>query len=333
MHKKKFLILIWILILLSITLNTCKESNPANSDNISNKTLKEICRFRVHLGEIVDIYVKGNYAYLADIDNGLRIVDISDKTYPEEKLIYGPNDRTNGIYPKDDYLFITGIQIYGIDIVDISNPLAPVKITNIPAVHDIRDIFFQDTLMFIAALDNGLLVYSINDINNPRFISSFNEQSTCWIRSVDVVNQTAYLGDDYYAFRILDISNIDSLRQISLIPMDNSVYDIEVEGNHAFIAYGSRGFVTYDVSDPLRTNELNVYQPDSIRIYNIHVENDLGYLSDFEDAFHVLDLKDPANPQLIDSFQTDRVIYNSYNIGEYIYLAASYNGMYILQFN
>ncbi len=332
MQKMKYILLICIQFFFTITLNTCKDSSPTNSEDFSNKSLKEISRFKVHMGEIMDIFVKGNYAFLADVDNGLRIVDISDKTYPEEKLIYGPNDRTIRIFPNNDYLFITGFQINGIDIVDISNPLTPVKITNISGINA-RDIFFQDTLMYIAADDYGLQVFSINDINNPYFISLFSEQNNCRIRSVDIVNQTAYLGDDYMAFRILNISDMDSLQQISLIPMDNSVYDIEVENNYAYMANGGIGFVTYDVSDPTRPVELSVFQPDTMRILNIHVENGLGYLSDQKDAFHILDLSEPANPKLLDSFRTNRNIYNTYRVGDYIYLAAGYNGMYILQYN
>ena len=99
------------------------------------------------------------------------------------------------------------------------------------------------------------------------------------------------------------------------------------------MAYGSRGFVVYDVSDPQRPIELNLFQPDSMRIYEIDIINDLGYLSDYQHAFHVLDLKDPADPKLIDSFRTDRVIYKSFRQGDYIYLAAARNGMFILQFN
>jgi hypothetical protein len=313
-----------------LTFQSCKEKSPNEPKNSSG--FNQVGRFKIRLGEIWDIQVQGNYAFLADIDNGLRIVDISDKTYPVEKLIYGQNDRPQNIFMENSYIFISGIQIWGIDIVNISDPLSPVKITNIQ-IGEVGDIYFRDTYMFIAAGDQGLLVYDISDISNPEFISSFkDEYDYCRITTVEVVGNNAYLGDDYYAFRILDISNIDSLKQIALIPMDDSVWDLAIQDNYAFLVCGSSGLYIYDITDKNRVEEISSFKPESTIFYNIWVKNDLGFIADLNNSFHAINLQTLTSPKIIDTFHIASPVYNFTMDDNYIYLAAGYEGMYILEF-
>ncbi|MEO0112951.1 MAG: hypothetical protein ABIK80_03215, partial [candidate division WOR-3 bacterium] len=58
----------------------------------------------------------GSYAYVADEDSGLRIIDISDPQNPQEVGYYDTPGEARGVYVSGSYVYIAdcsvGLQIY-----------------------------------------------------------------------------------------------------------------------------------------------------------------------------------------------------------------------------
>ncbi|MFN5892129.1 MAG: hypothetical protein ACK45Z_05770, partial [Dolichospermum sp.] len=65
--------------------------------------------------------VLGNYAYVADIDSGLQIIDISNPTTPTLKGNYDTSGSAWGVQVLGNYAYVADIDS-GLQIIDISNP-------------------------------------------------------------------------------------------------------------------------------------------------------------------------------------------------------------------
>jgi hypothetical protein len=332
MKKLVHLFIFIISVFWIFTLASCgDDKNPL--DATGQKKLIKIGSFNGNAGEIREVLVNGNYAYLADWDNGLHIVDISNKTKPAEKLIYDANKRITGVYGYDNYLFVDGIEINYIEILNITSPLNPVNIANIDSIGWVYDIVVQDTLLFIAAGAEGLLVYSISDINHPQFISSFRKDFSCRIIGLDITGQTAFLADDFFAMRIIDLSIADTLQEIIKIPTSESVYDICVENYRAYLACGDLGVLIYNAQNPVQPELIGFYSDDTTFTYSVEIRDNLVYASDLNKSLYILDVSNPDSCKKIASFVTNSGVYGFYVDGDYIYVAAGTDGMYILEYN
>jgi hypothetical protein len=284
-------------------------------------------------GDIWSVAVRGDYAYLADTINGIRIVDISDKANPQEVSIYGPGHGPKRVFIRDNYLFVSGIRINGLNILDISVPAAPVIIASIPNTGEINDVEFGDSLLFIASGQKGLLIYDIKNIIHPDYLSSFKEGPLCLVNGVAVVGQRAYLADNFQAFRILDISRLDALRQVAFVPMPGPVSDIFFKNDRAYLSCGYAGLFIYDVYKPNEPLEIGSFVDDSTQGYKIEVcSGNLLCVADLNNSFYIVDTSPPNACRKITSFATNAPVYGFCVEGEYIYLAAGQNGMYILEY-
>ena len=79
------------------------------------------------LGVSKGIYVEGNYAFVADGDEGLAIIDISNPNTPVYVTSVNTTGDSRNLIVEGDYVYLAdydqGLQIF--DISDPQNPSAP----------------------------------------------------------------------------------------------------------------------------------------------------------------------------------------------------------------
>ena len=64
-----------------------------------------------------DVAVWGNYAYIADDTEGLRVMDISDPTHPLESGFFDTPDCAGGVAVNGNYAYVadwsSGLRVFG----------------------------------------------------------------------------------------------------------------------------------------------------------------------------------------------------------------------------
>ncbi|MTJ18715.1 DUF4347 domain-containing protein, partial [Dolichospermum sp. UHCC 0299] len=75
-------------------------------------------------GEARGVQVVGNYAYVADRDSGLQIIDISNPTTPTLKGNYNTSGAAEDVQVVGNYAYVADYES-GLQIIDISNPTTP----------------------------------------------------------------------------------------------------------------------------------------------------------------------------------------------------------------
>ena len=149
-----------------------------NLDNVENPT--EIGEFISH-GVINDIYVVGNYAFLAAGNFGVEVVEVSDKANPVLAGYYRLDDETVAIFATDAYT--TNPVVFaltkndGIYVLDASTPSQVKLISQFYISGEGRGLYGdKDNLrLYVAAYRAGLHVI---DIGNPNQLTQMGTYNT-----------------------------------------------------------------------------------------------------------------------------------------------------------
>ena len=107
-------------------------------------------------------------------------------------------------------------------------------------------------------------------------------------------------------------------------------YDIEIEGNIAYIADGNNGFIILDISNPNHRTLLSSYKIEGINAQKIFVSNDVGYIANSNNTLLVFDVSDETSPIMISTFAFSTSIKNIYVKDHLAFIALGGDGLSIL---
>ncbi len=106
-------------------------------------------------------------------------------------------------------------------------------------------------------------------------------------------------------------------------------YDIQIEGNIAYIADGNNGFMILDISSP--NHRVLLGKVDDIDVQNIFIHENHAYLGDSNNQLLIFDIRDETNPIMVSSYNFTTGKINSIFVEENIaYVALGETGLSIL---
>ena len=267
------------------------------------------------------VFVSGSYAYIADDQEGLKILDISNPTNPQ--LVSSCDTyRAYGVFVSGSYAYIADTYA-GLKIIDISNPSYPELVSSYDNGYA-YDVFIKDSYAYIVDYNEGLDIINISNPTEPNFVSSYDCGGQIW--NVFISGNFAYISQTS-GLLIIDISN-------PFVPQFVSYYDtwvtwrVFVYDNYAFLAEGEHGISILNIIDP--TNPYLVGTCDTYRAWDVFVCEDFSYIADSDEGLKIIDISNPANPQIIGSYDTSSAI-DLFVSGNYVYVVDNFEELKIFQ--
>ena len=258
----------------------------------------------------------GTKAYVADLNNGLVIVDISN---PADPTLLGSYDTHGGavdvVLSKDGtkaYVADKGdryVQGDGLVVVDISNPTKPTLLGSYDTAGHAYGVTLSSdgTKAYVADDQNGLVVVDISNPAHPTLLGSYGTSG--YTRDVALSNDgtKAYVADYQNGLVVVDISN--PAYPTKLGAYNTAGYAIDVvlsnDGTKAYVADDSAGLVVVDISDPAYPTLFGSYDTTGqTRGVTLSNNGTKAYVADRNDGLVVVDISDPAYPTLLGSFDT-----------------------------
>jgi hypothetical protein len=255
-----------------------------------------------YFGEISDIAVEGNYAFLVEGYDRLRILNISN---PANPITIGSCQAYCGrdIFLSESYAYIGCTNNTGLRIVDISDPVNPMPIVRYSTGGDARYVFVTGNYAFLlSGLDYNSSLKNINISNplNPSLKSQYKLPSS--INNMYISDTLAYLASatGLMVINIADPSNLSVLADYYTGMTFES--DICVSGNYAYLTGFSNGFRVLFVGDPANPQNIggNNGVGGSGRIF---IRGNSAYLAN-SIAIQIIDITCPYNPVLLGSVAT-----------------------------
>ncbi len=241
------------------------------------------------------VSVSGEYAYIADSDSGLLILNISNPAVP---FYYG----RYSCYAS--HLQIIGNYLYlatppDLNIIDISSPANPTLIGR-----------FEET-----------------DEYSPVMVSVFGNYAY-------LISEYGGEIFNNYELNVLSIVDVHNPVLIETQPLDFEPNDLLVVDNYAFISSVNHGFpgalsflFAYDISIPESPTQIDTLSfPGNWS--SIDISGNYAVVG--AEYVNIVDISDPANLTILHTFQPIDYVRDIQFMGEYIYVAA--NSFQILNF-
>ena len=251
-------------------------------------------------GSANGVKVVDGFAYVADGESGLRIIDVSDPSAPVEIGAVDTPGYASDVDVVDAFAYIAdGTE--GMRIIDVSNPNAPSEVGayrpprgNYPGTLSIDVV---GKVAYLASRFSGLRIIDISDPSAPIELGAFDESESLGAFDVCVVDGIAYLSSGpRYRVRTIDVSDPAVPIEVCVgLPWGRTV---EVKDGVAYIGslpFGQSGLRIFDVSDPTAPVPLAVADtPETVR--DVEVVNGLVYMADDEAGLRVIDVLAPSAP-------------------------------------
>uniref|UniRef100_A0A7C6AHE0 LVIVD repeat protein n=1 Tax=candidate division WOR-3 bacterium TaxID=2052148 RepID=A0A7C6AHE0_UNCW3 len=247
-----------------------------------------------------DIDIKGNYAYIANDQGGLQIVDISN---PESTYIVGHYyHQTNiqGVAVRDSFAYLALAagppNNGGMLIVNVAKPSNPTFVG--------QDNWFYGYNVFAPENDTKFVYiaarywFIVEDVSWPQYPSYVRRFATPGnVHNLYVIDSLAFLACEQMGLIIYNLNNPDSTAQISEMDTPSNARDINILGNYAYIADGYDGLVIIDITNPQNPAFVSSFDTPGYA-QGVFVKDNLAYIADGSDGLKVIDVSDPYNPIL-----------------------------------
>jgi len=199
-----------------------------------------------------DVYVSGDYAYVADENSGLRIIDISDSSNPSEEGFYDTPGQAVGVYVSGDYAYVAD-RDSGLRILDINNPSNPFEAGFYDTHGDAHGVYVYNQYAYVADGNSGL---GIIDVSNLSSIFEVNYYDTDGIaRGVYVSGDNAYIADYWSGLRIINIYDPLSLSEVGYYDTPGWAIGVYVSGDYAYVADSASGLWVFEYIDLIPPNQ------------------------------------------------------------------------------
>ena len=282
----------------------------------------------VFSGNVCDVQVRENLAYVVFLSQGLVILDISDIHYP---VVISEIIENRSYYKHIDVK--DNILCNGRDVVDISDPahpllLATLRLGSFPYV---LDVCLKDNLAFVvrkARFDTGLLVFDLADPRNPVLLSSYEAgflgSATVVVRDTLTFLTTGAVGTGLHIINYADPSSPEligtyGIRNCRVVAVDENILYTSPLGSLHVV----------DISEPDSPSLLGIC--DEVRYFSPRAmvpQGDYLYVADNNRDLIVFDVSDPTNPLHVETFRTPSSgSKNLYIVDDTIFLADSYGLM------
>ncbi|MHA1277700.1 MAG: DUF4332 domain-containing protein [Candidatus Helarchaeota archaeon] len=221
------------------------------NQNLSTKDI-----YKDTSGTAHDVFVAGDYAYIADGASGLAIIDISDPTAPKTPIYRDTNGYSYAVWIEGNYAFVADGSS-GLAIIDISNPEYPGIPVYKPMAGDAYDVKVKGNYAYLACYLNGLAVIDISDPTNPGDpIYEGIPFGTMNSGSDTIFVEGNYAFSNYWGngsgMVIFDVTNVSDPGPPKLIETNITAFDVKdvvVKGNNAFLATNSMGLVIINITN------------------------------------------------------------------------------------
>lgn len=258
------------------------------------------------IGAYADLYdpkgiaIAGDFAYIADGEEGLRILNIQNPAaISQTGILDTPGDLTD-LLVSGGYAYLADAS-QGLRVVNISNPAAPAEVGSyVPAVGYSAGVAITGHYIFLSTGFKGMSVINVSNPNTPTEIGFYATQIGAGIAAVE--GYTYVIASQFGAtLQQLNVSDPVSPTVTAEYELPLSANRMQIAGSQLHIAAGGGGLMTFPVPLPVSLKEVRPYQGTSDWANEVHI---YGQNLDANATFSLVPLT-PAVPVVLDSEQID----------------------------
>lgn len=246
----------------------------------------------------IGLEVKDNYAYLADLVHGFRIMDISDRENPIEISGYEKFNVTY-VHVEGDHAYLSQSFGGGLTILNIKDKYHPVfeGYFDIPNSTENFDFVVKHGIVYFTSNPEGIIVIDATDPSRPVKTGGF----PCSPKNIALIDNYLYIsesGNSILRPFILDISDPVNIKKVASFPDIYGEYlaPNAIQGEYFYrceqTIAGKNYLKIYNISDRLNP-QLTGSTEISWNNSSIFIQGNYAYLND---GLSVIDISDKSHP-------------------------------------
>ncbi len=288
------------------------------------------------------VALSGDYAFVADREAGLRVVDISDPEHPQSVGVYKTPSEARDVVVSGDpsadsenaYAYVAD-KYGGLRVLDVSTPTEPQYVGSYKSLEVATGVAISGTRVFVAD-QASLSAIDVSDRTSPSRDAWAHGLTDA--KAVAIAGSYAYVAGDDNGLWVVDISNLtEELDVTGRYTATYRAWDVAVSGDpsagsgqaYVYVADGGAGLTILDVSDPSDPQFAASYDtPGYAR--GVTISGTLAYVADARGGLQVVDVSDPLNPELEASIDHRGRALDLAVAGDYAYVAARGKGLRVI---
>jgi hypothetical protein len=289
-------------------------------------------------GHANDIFIQGNYAYVADGDRGLLILNIINPYFPDFEASYATPGPAVKVFVSEDYYAYVTYELSSnrqVHIFDVSAPNNPVLAGNLDSLNsDYLDIYAANHYAYIGAGNAGFKIYNMIDPSRPSqmgLINGFFPQNRIWL-SGNYIYMTYYnTSGGKSRYQAINVSNPSSPTPLNPVDLLNEpIHDLEVFDNYMYACFADSGLRIIEISNPADPAIISGYdtygQANDIFVYGAN-----AFIADGSNGVVMINVANPNAPYLDGYYNATGGANAVFVGGGYIYVAVGDNGIEVLE--
>lgn len=276
-------------------------------------------------GDPMNVVVRGNYAYMAEWNEGLEILDITNLTHPIEIAQLNVGVAVNLALSENCAFLATSNR--GIQIVNISTPSQPTLLTHYDEAGNYHDIKIVGHYAYALEYYEGLQILDISDPEHPSAVGQYYGGEFGY--GLDIVDSYAYLANNLAGFLVIDISDPTNPTQVGEYTTNGQEIDVTIAGHYAYVADGWKGLKILDVHDPAHILKLGEISEGEL-CNDIQVSGNYAFMAYVDVGVKVFDIRDPTSPFKAAQYENGGSGRGVWVDNNYLFVADAVNGLEIL---
>lgn len=286
-------------------------------------------------GAANDIFIDGNYAYMAQGEGGLLIVDISQASKPVIKTMFNTGIRgySTKITKKGNTVYLAA-GYFGVSVANVSDPANPHARASNLAIKPSKNVRVFGNYLLSAIGERG---FKLANLDNPDYPDIRVETNTDGYARDAITNEAqtrVMVATGEVGFAIYDISNFDdgygTYPKIGSCDLPGIAEHIALneEKHLAYVACGTAGLAVVDYSDDTHPKVLNIFDTGG---YAKEVLYDAGkvYVTTKQGGLHIINVQQPHNIEELGIIDTEKAMGLAMN-NDYIYVADAVEGLIVI---
>lgn len=290
-------------------------------------------------GEARKVAINDNYAYVADYDAGLAIIDISDPTNPGVPIYMDTTGEALGAAVRGNYAYVAD-GTSGLQIVDISDVNSPSLIGTFDTDGYASDVTLSSdgTKAYVSGGTSGLQIIDITNAENPSLWGSLETGGEALGVALSSNGIKAYVANGTSGLAIVNVSDASNLYVYGSINTAGSVQGVvlSIDEDTVYLATGSAGLQVVDVSysfEPVLLGTRNT--GGSAFGLSLSSDGSKAYIANGESGIQIVDIASPSSPILGNFRLSSDLESNTLNVvlaadGAKVYVADSLNGIQVI---
>ncbi len=260
-------------------------SNPADPQWIGQSPVLQ--------GQVKEIALNEQMAFLAADRGGLHVLDLTQAGYPElYSLKTSGSAQTVTLF--EDKLYVSD-SIEGIGGLDAANPEVWGANGAYRELADYRSLAARDNLLFVSDI-NGL---KILDFSSKTFVAGQLKLPDADMGDLVLSGDLLFLACGGEGVRAVDISNPAKPVVVGQIDTQGWARGLALSGSTLFVADSFGGLKVLDVSDPAKMREMAKLELGGGDVTAAAVNGEYLYLAAGSGGLYVVNVARPASPQQV----------------------------------